>query len=69
MLMHDVHSTSVDSIGYDPATKEMHVAWKSGKTSVYSDVPEHVATSAVTAWSPGKYLRENVQSNHPHRYL
>ena len=64
-----VHSSSVETVGYDANTQELHVVWKSGKTSIYSNVPQSVARSASTAWSPGKFLKEEVQPNYAHRYL
>jgi len=67
--MQPVFSSSVDSIGYDPETQALHVAWAGGKTSVYRGVPADVAEDASKSWSVGTFLNENVKDKYPHQYL
>lgn len=65
----DVHSNMVEKIGYNDAAQELHVRWRrTGKTSIYSDVPADVASQAMTAWSVGNFLNENVKGAYQHRF-
>ncbi len=66
--MRDVFSSHVSTIGYDPETKELHVKWDTGKTSIYEGVPADTATSVMNSWSVGTALRDRVKSAFPHRY-
>lgn len=67
--MTSVFSTSVDKIGHDPDTGELHVQWPNGKTSVYTGVPPDVAASVSKSWSVGQALNEQVKGRFDHRYL
>lgn len=59
--MHLVSSSNVEAIGYDPATRELHVRFlKSGLTYVYYDVDEFVFTDFRNANSIGTYLNQNI---------
>jgi hypothetical protein len=40
MLMHPVTSTNVSAVGYDPASRRMHVQFSSGSTYEYLDVEQ-----------------------------
>ena len=62
-----VYSSMVESIGYDPETQEMTISWAKGGTSVYSDVPEHVANNAANAPSVGQFIHTQIKPNFPHR--
>lgn len=65
----DVHSDMVERVGYDSETQELQVKWRrTGRVSIYSDVPPDVAQQAMTAWSIGEYLNESVKPVYSHRY-
>jgi hypothetical protein len=66
--MRTVFSSTVLEIGHDPDTNELHVRWRSGKHSVYSGVPAHLADSVSSAWSIGKAIHSQVKPFHEHRY-
>jgi len=63
-----VYSSSVQGIGFDPERQELHVAWPSGKVSVYSGVPAALADDVSKAWSVGKAVKEQIVGNFEHRY-
>jgi KTSC domain len=65
----DVFSSNVNQVGYDPDTQEMHIVWNTGKRSVYSGVPQNVATKTANAYSVGKFVSENIKPNYEHRYV
>jgi len=67
--MQPVFSSTVAEIGHDPETKELHVKWKNGKTSIYSGVDADKARSVTNAWSINGALNEMVKDQHDHRYL
>jgi len=65
----DVHSDMVERVGYDAETQELSVKWRrTGRVSIYEGVPPDVANQAMTAWSVGEYLNENVKPVYGHRY-
>ena len=64
-----VFSSHVDSIGYDTATRELHVTYSSGRTAVYEGVDAGVMRSVVTSPSIGLALREHVRGRYKHRYV
>lgn len=52
-----VESTSVASIGYDPATRSLDVQYKSSPTVYrYADVPSSVYAELMSFQSKGTYL-------------
>jgi hypothetical protein len=56
-----VKSSNVESVGYDAATKQLAVKFKSGgKTYVYDDVPPEVHHDLNKAESVGKFIGANV---------
>lgn len=66
--MTPVQSSNVQAIGYDAEARELHVTWRSGKTSIYGDVAPGVAEAAVSAPSVGSYISRAVRGQHAHRY-
>ena len=59
--MHLVSSSNVEAVGYDTATRELHVRFlKSGLTYVYYDVDEYVFIELRNANSVGTYLNQNI---------
>lgn len=55
-VMERVDSSSIEAIGYDPATSELHVRFHSGGTYVYVDVPATTFDAFITAPSIGRYF-------------
>lgn len=61
-----VTSSNIHTIGYDPETKKLHVAFKGSGTYVYDGVsPEHHA-ALMASDSKGKYLAKHVIGRYPH---
>lgn len=69
MEMRSVFSSNVQAIGYDPDTQQFHVAWKSGKTSVYTQVDPAAANDVMTAPSIGQAINATLKGRYGHRYL
>lgn len=67
-VMHPVYSSNVTAVGHDAAAQEMHVTWKSGKTSVYSNVPAAKADEVRRSHSVGQAVRDMIIPHHDHRY-
>lgn len=67
--MRNIFSSTVNRAGHDQQTNELHVEWKNGKTSVYSDVPPEKADDVLNSWSVGKALTKQIKGVHDHRYL
>ncbi len=60
MDMKPVVSSNVASVGYDPATKELAVEFRSGKVYTYEDIDSATYQALQNAPSVGKFIRENI---------
>lgn len=67
--MHSVHSSHVTAIGHDADTGDMHVAWDSGRTSVFENVPADLAERVRKSHSVGKAMTDDIKGKFSHRYL
>lgn len=56
-----VASSNVGAVGYDPHLQQLHVRYLSGRTYVYSDVPEGVYQELLAAPSKGSFLNRAVK--------
>ena len=73
MEMKRVFSSHIDSVGYDPDTRELHVQYqgkkdKPGKTAVFMDVPQDVAKLVVDAPSVGTAVHQFLKDKYAHGY-
>lgn len=68
MWSRGVYSSNVSEVGYDPETQELFITWKSGKRSVYADVPEQLADQVSKAPSVGQAVNSEIKPNFSHRY-
>ena len=65
-----IDSTSIEAIGYDPATRELHVRFlKSGETYVYYDVEYSEFEEFKGANSKGVFLNQYIRSRHNYAKL
>ena len=62
-----VDSASIEAIGYDSATSELHVRFRSGNTYVYADVPTTAFEAFITAPSIGRYFALFIRPNYEYR--
>jgi len=69
MIMHNVTSTDIHSIGYDAPTNVLRVQFKSGGTYDYFNVPVHLYESFMQASSHGKFLNENIKYNYRYQKI
>jgi hypothetical protein len=61
--MHTVKSSQLHSVGYNPETQQLHIAFKPSqyKTYVYDNVPPDVHQNLMGAESHGKYFGANIK--------
>ena len=68
--MNFVDSSSVEAIGYDTDTQELHVRFlNSGQTYVYFSVEDWVFQEFMQADSIGRYLNTNIKNNYDYGKL
>jgi KTSC domain-containing protein len=67
MIRQPVESSSVLSLGYDPANRALEVQFTSGAVYRYLDVPTRVVEGLATAPSIGRYVARNVRSCYRYR--
>jgi len=66
MDMHPVKSSNVDAVGYDPASRKMHIRFKNGGTYCYHDVPQDKHAALIAAPSVGSFVHQNIRGIHKH---
>jgi hypothetical protein len=59
-----VSSTSLSSVGYDPASGVLEVEFKSGAIYRYHGVPEAVHRNLMTAESKGRFFTRNIRGRY-----
>lgn len=57
-------STVINTMAYDPETKTLTIAYVSGQTYVYRDVPEMVYKELKASRVKGRYLRFFVKDKY-----
>ncbi len=62
-----VASSNIKSVGYNPQTSELFVAFHYGKTYIYSNVPSSKFESLLNSGSKGSYLESFIKGVHPYR--
>lgn len=60
MEMIPVDSSNILSIGYDPNSATLIIAFKSGSEYEYYDVPQHEFDGFLAAPSKGEYGHQNI---------
>ncbi len=58
--MIDVSSSIIESIGYEPGSKKLHVYFLSTEKHVYQGVPQIVHARFMRAPSKGTYLADEI---------
>lgn len=69
MNMHPVDSSMMQAIGYDEATRTLHILFNSGKTYEYADVPTDVFADFLAADSKGVFFRSEIDECYDYRLL
>lgn len=59
-----VKSSNIKSIGYEPASKKLHVEFQSGDVHEYANVPPAKHAALMKAKSIGKYFHREVRTMH-----
>ena len=64
-----VASSDLKSVGYDPKTKTLEIAFNSGGIYQYSNVPEMEYRSLMSAGSHGKYFHRHIKGSYSYRKI
>jgi hypothetical protein len=68
--MYLVDSSSIDAIGYDAESQELHIRFlKSGETYVYYAVEERTFAELMEADSKGIYLNTRIKPHYRYERL
>lgn len=60
-----VTSSNVEQAAYDAPTSRLYVAFKSGHSGYYADVPERVWHAFMSAYSHGTFVHEYLKGQYP----
>lgn len=69
MIMTEVSSSNLESVGYDPSTETLRIKFKSGGLYEYYTVPQDVYDGLMAASSKGKYFHDNIKDKYPYTKL
>ncbi|WP_027339962.1 KTSC domain-containing protein [Halonatronum saccharophilum] len=61
-----VSSSNLDSVGYDPATETLEIAFHSGGVYQYSGVPQSEFNGLMSAGSHGRYFHHHIRGSYPY---
>lgn len=64
MQMHEVTSSNVAEIGYDPDSLDLMVVFKSGRRYLYNGVPPTEFENLWSAQSVGNYFNKNIRDRY-----
>lgn len=64
-----VASTTLLSVGYDPATRTLEVEFRKGGTYQYFDVPEFIARGLMLSRSKGTFFNRNIEDRYRYRQV
>jgi hypothetical protein len=64
-----VVSSSINSVGFDPETSNLYVAFNNGSTYEYEGVPPEIFAELVNSMSIGAYLNKNIRNRYPFRRI
>ncbi|MEG4632771.1 KTSC domain-containing protein [Microcoleus sp. AR_TQ3_B6] len=66
MKLQPVESSMIKAVGYDETTSNLEVVFNSGKTYLYSEVPNNVYLELMDSDSKGSYMRSCVIDCYPY---
>ena len=69
MTRKSVSSSNIASIGHDPQTNTLEVAFLNGSVYQYSNVPTNVYAGLMNASSHGTYLNANIKGTYSYRQI
>ena len=69
MKLKTVESSMIHAVGYDAKTHTLEVAFNSGQTYVYEEVPRKVYLELMEADSKGRYMRAAVIDCYPCQHV
>ena len=69
MNMELVDSSSVTRVGYDEATSDLKIEYRSGWEYLYAGVPANVYEDLLSAKSVGKFVNAEIKPNYPYTAL
>ena len=63
VVMKDVYSSNIDSVGFDEKINELYVRFKGAKSVyIYSEVPAVTYSNLMAADSLGSWLHNNIKN-------
>lgn len=62
-----VSSSNIRSVGYDPATATLEVAFTSGGIYQYFNVPEALYQRLMSSYSKGSYFADHIKERYRFR--
>ena len=62
---HNVSSTAIDAIDYDPKSKDLGIVFKGGKKEyIYPNVPREAVKALLQAASKGRHVNKVIKPNY-----
>jgi len=68
-ILKSVKSSNVAEVGYDSASRVLHVRYKDGSLYKYEDVPPEKHQALMASISKGKYLNAHIRYQHTYERI
>ena len=62
-------STAIRFFRYDPATRQLHVTFVTGRRYIYGDVPPQVSDAFRSAFSKGTFFNGEIRDRYAFREI
>ena len=69
MVLEKVTSSSIDSIGYDPASQMLFIRFAAGTIYGYEQVPVEVYDNLLNSASKGIFFSQNIRGRYNYNKL
>jgi hypothetical protein len=67
LIRQPVSSSNLQSVGYDPSSSVLEIAFHNGGVYQYSGVPSAVHQALINAGSKGQYFAARIKHSFPYR--
>jgi hypothetical protein len=64
-----IHSSLINTVGYDPATETLEVEFSDAHITQYLNVSAHIYSKLMSATSHGRYFLAHIRNKHTSRKI
>jgi len=69
MKMTQVSSSNIESLGYNPDDRKLHVQFLNGNLYEYAEVPKELFELMMASTSKGSFFHKEIKGNYPAKQI